>query len=124
MSLVYSGRVIAKKQVKTAIFATLILMVVWYFVEGYQAMYSALLAGITVIVPQLIFAFKAFQYAGAQASEKVVKAFFQGEKIKMVLTVVFVVIVFSLLSVQIIPFITSYSIVVVMPLLSGFFIKL
>jgi ATP synthase protein I len=118
------GRVIAKKQIKMAIFVTLAICVLFYSLAGIEQMQSALLAGFVAIIPNSIFAFKAFKYAGAQSSEKVIESFYQGEKIKMVLTAILFALSFKFFSVMPVPFFTTYCVVMVLPLLTGILFKL
>ena len=46
-----------------------------YFVWGYEPAKSAALGGFIGILPNILFAYKAFKFAGARASKKVVECF-------------------------------------------------
>jgi ATP synthase protein I len=116
-----TGRHIAKKHIKLAILVTFIICSLWYLFGGYAQMKSALLAGLIAIIPNSIFAYKTFKYVGAQASGKVVESFFQGEKLKIVVTAILFAIAFKFFLVMPLPFFITYCIVMVLPLLLGFF---
>ncbi|HFB63910.1 MAG TPA: F0F1 ATP synthase subunit I [Aeromonadales bacterium] len=55
---------------------------------------SFFIGGMINVVPAYVFAHKAFQYAGARQARQVVRAFYLGEALKLVLTIVFFIVVF------------------------------
>lgn len=55
---------------------------------------SLFIGGMTGVVPAFVFAHKAFKYAGARQARQIVRAFYLGEALKLVLTIVFFILVF------------------------------
>lgn len=66
----------------------LVLSLLFVFWQGTESGVSALLGGITGIVPSLLFSWLYFKHGGAQDAKKVVQAFYLGETLKIVTTVV------------------------------------
>ena len=60
--------------------AVLILAIVTYLTWGIEYAKSVLAGGAVTIIPNIFFALKAFRYAGARSSEKVMESFYSGEK--------------------------------------------
>lgn len=54
-------------------------------IEGWQAMLSPLMGGLVAIIPNLYFAYKIY-LARAQEPQGIVRAFYTGETIKLLLT--------------------------------------
>lgn len=69
--------------------------------SGQIAFWSAILGGLVCVVPNVYFAKKLFRYTGARAARKIVNSFYQGEALKLLLTIGLFVLVFKL--VKIIP---------------------
>lgn len=68
-------------------FATAVLIaVVGYAVQGWVVAYSLLSGGLICAIPNAYFSVKAFRYRGARAAKKIVRAFYVGEGIKILLT--------------------------------------
>jgi ATP synthase protein I len=111
------GLKIAFKQLLTTLFVVIICTVIILIVWGESFAISALLGGFIGIIPNVIFAFKAFKYVGARSAEKVVESFFSGIKIKMVLTAILFSLVFKFLVIQPLPFFGMFCLVMVLPLL-------
>jgi len=115
--LTKAGLKIAFKQIfitfMVVIFVTLGILGVW----GQNSAKSALIGGLIGIIPNIIFALKAFRYAGARAAKKVVESFFSGIKIKMGLTAVLFSLAFKFLVIEPLPFFGVFCLVMVMPLL-------
>ena len=80
------GRIFAYKQIGISVIIVLVCALVTYFVWGLSCAQSVLAGGIIGIIPNFVFAYKAFKYAGAKSSKLVVESFFSGVKLKMVLT--------------------------------------
>ena len=80
--------------------------------------------GIIAIVPNCVFAYKAFKYAGARASRKVVESFYSGVKLKLGLTALLVALALKFLVIIPLPFFGVLSLVVVVPLLTPVFLKI
>ena len=58
---------------------------VGYTTLGWICAYSLLLGGLICAVPNAYFTVKAFQYRGARAAQKIVRAFYLGEAVKILL---------------------------------------
>lgn len=78
---------------------------------------SALIGGLIGIIPNIVFALKAFRYAGARKAKKVVESFFSGIKIKIGLTAILFSLVFKFLVIEPLPLFGMFCLVMVMPLL-------
>ena len=88
-----------------------------YLIWDIDSAKSALLGGLIGILPNIVFALKAFRYAGAREAKKVVESFFSGIKIKMGLTALLFSLVFKFLVIQPLPLFGMFCLVMVMPLL-------
>jgi len=121
--LAKSGLKIAFKQIFITFIVVMVCTGVIYFAWGKPFAKSALLGGLIGIIPNIVFALKAFRYAGAKSAKKVVESFFSGVKIKMVLTAILFSLVFKFLVIQPIPFFGMFCLVMVMPLLQPIFLK-
>ena len=117
------GKQFALKQIIVMITAVLLLSLVTYFYWGWHYAKSVLAGGAVTIIPNMYFAFKAFKYAGANSSEKVMASFYSGEKIKIVLTAILFALAFKFLAIEPVPFFSSFCLVVLLPLLTPIFIK-
>ncbi|SET68384.1 ATP synthase subunit I [Thalassotalea agarivorans] len=115
--LVQPGRKFAIKQILIALLVTVLCSVINFIYWGTPSGQSALIGGFVAIIPSIIFAYKAFQFAGASASKKVIDAFFMGEKLKLVLTAVLFAISFRFFSIEPIPFFATYFLTLVAPML-------
>jgi ATP synthase protein I len=76
--------------------ATLVLVVslfCWVMWEAKTGL-SALVGGSIYVVPNLIFSYLAFAFSGARQAKNVVMAFYLGEVVKLVLTIVLFTIAF------------------------------
>lgn len=121
--LTKAGRKIALVQSLFTLCVVLLVTLFIFCVWGYAHAKSALVGGIVAIVPYVVFAFKAFKYAGATSAKKVVESFFSGVKIKMVLTALLFALAFKFLVLLPIPFFAMFCLVMVMPLISPLFLK-
>jgi ATP synthase protein I len=92
-------------------------------ISGSAQASSVLAGGAIGILPNYIFALKAFKYAGATASKLVVESFFSGVKLKMLVTAVLFALAFKFLAILPIAFFTSYCMVMALPLLTPFIFK-
>ena len=55
-------------------------------ISGKVATKACVMAGLVVMLPQIVFVFLMFKHAGARASRQVVNAFYLGEALKLLLT--------------------------------------
>ena len=67
-----------------------------YLVGDVNALISALLGGMVCFLPGMLFAILFFRYGGAQHSRKIISAFYLGEALKLILSGVLFVVVFTL----------------------------
>ncbi len=63
-------------------------------IQGWTAAYSALLGGLTALIPNVYFTYKAFQYFGARSIAAIVKSFWAGHAGKLILTAVLFAVLF------------------------------
>ena len=122
--LVKPGRKIAAKQIGLSIIIVFICALITYFYWGFSYTKSSVIGGLIAIIPNVLFAYKAFKYAGARSSKKVLESFYGGEKMKLVLTAVLFALAFRFLVIEPVPFFGTFCLVMVLPLLTPFFIKL
>ena len=121
--LTQKGRKLALTQILFSISIVIMLTLIINFAWGYAYAKSALAGGVVAIIPNIVFALKAFKYAGAQSSKKVVESFFSGVKLKMVLTALLFALAFKFLVLLPVPFFVMFCIVMVMPLISPLLLK-
>jgi len=121
--LTIAGRKLAWQQNILAISLVLFSSLVSYFIWGFAYVQSILAAGVVAIIPNIVFAVKAFKYAGAKSSKLVVESFFSGVKFKMVLTALLFVLAFKFLVLLPIPFFSMFCLIMALPLVTPFIIK-
>lgn len=121
--LAITGRKFALRQILVTTIIVLLGTLTTYFNWGLSYAQSVLAGGVVVIIPNVVFALKAFRYAGAKSSEKVMESFYSGEKIKIVLTAILFALAFKFLAIVPIPFFISFCLVVLLPLLTPIFIN-
>lgn len=121
--LTSAGRKLAWRQNIIAISLVLFFAFISYFIWGLEYAQSILAAGIVTIIPNIVFAVKAFKYAGAKSSKLVVESFFSGVKFKMVLTALLFVLAFKFLVLLPVPFFSMFCLIMALPLVIPFFIK-
>jgi len=118
------GRIFAFKQIAFSIVVVVVSALITYFIWGVTHFQSVIIGGFVVIIPNVFFALKAFRYAGARSSKKVLESFYSGEKMKMLIMAILIALTFKMLTIEPIAFFTSFSLVLVMPLLTSFLFKL
>ncbi|RHW75895.1 ATP synthase subunit I [Colwellia sp. RSH04] len=117
-SLTREGKIFAFKQNMLAIGIVLFFTLLICFIWGFDYAKSALIGGFVVIIPNCVFAYKAFKFAGAQSSKKVVESFFSGVKLKMGLTAFLFALAFKFLVLLPVPFLGMFCLVVALPLVT------
>jgi ATP synthase protein I len=117
------GKLFAYKQSALITFIVFMSTLVIYFVCGFNQAKSAALGGAIGIVPNLLFAYKAFKYAGARSSRQVVDSFFSGVKLKMALMVMLLSMCLKFVELNPLPFFSTFCLVMAMPLITPFIIK-
>jgi len=117
------GKLFAYKQIALITFIVFMSTLVIYFACGFNQAKSAALGGAIGIVPNLLFAYKAFKYAGARSSRQIVDSFFSGVKQKMILMAFLFALTFKLVEVIPLAFFGMFCLVMAMPLITPFIIK-
>jgi len=121
--LAIAGRKLAWQQNVLAISLVLLCSLVSYFIWGFAYAQSIMAAGVVTIIPNIVFALKAFKYAGAKSSKLVVESFFSGVKLKMVLMALLFALAFKFLVLLPIPFFSMFCMMMALPLITPLFIK-
>jgi len=121
--LTKQGRTLAFQQIVFSFVVVLILALITYFIWGLSYTLSVLTGGCIGIIPNIIFALKAFKYAGAKSSRLVVESFFSGVKLKMFITALLFALAFKFLIIIPSAFFGTFCLIMVLPLLTPFFIK-
>lgn len=113
------GKKVANIQLLMQLIVTLLSFITVYFNWGFTTAQSALAGGAVSIIPNFVFAHKAFKFAGASASQQVVDSFYKGVKLKMILTAILFVLCFKFLDLAPIAFFTTYSLTMLAPFLAS-----
>ena len=92
------------------IFSVLLLSLVFWIWKGNNAAYSAVFGGVTVILPNFYFARRLFVQTGARAVKKIMRVFYTGEAMKLLLTAVFCVLILKWTPVSGLPFFAGFII--------------
>ena len=111
------GLKIAFKQIFITFIVVMSITLSIYLIWDIESAKSALLGGLIGILPNIVFALKAFRYAGAREAKKVVESFFSGIKIKMGLTALLFALTFKFLVIEPLPLFGMFCLVMAMPLL-------
>jgi len=122
-NLVAAGKKLIKQQFIWTLLVSLFCIIITYLVWGTTYAYSAMLGALIAIIPNLIFGKKAFKYSGARQSQQVVDSFYQGEKIKILLTAILFALTFRFFSIVPVPLFSVFSLVVIMSLLTPVLFK-
>jgi ATP synthase protein I len=117
------GKQLAKQQLIISLSITCLATIIIYLSWGLNYAISALIGGIIFIIPNVLFAYKAFKYAGARSSKKVVESFFSGVKIKLALVALLFAITFKFLVIIPLAFFGTYFLVMFITLLSPIFLN-
>lgn len=121
--LTKKGRKYANQQIIISCLIVFLCVLTIYFIWGLSYAKSALAGGVIGIIPNFVFAYKAFKYAGAQSSKLVVESFFSGVKIKIGLTALLFALAFKFLVLLPLPFFGMFCLVMALPLLTPFILK-
>jgi len=82
-------------QFTVAVFATLIISIIW----GSSAALSAFAGGMIAVLPNFVFVLYAFRFVGASKMDQVYKSFKRGTSLKFMLTIVMFVLVFKTITI-------------------------
>ncbi|MBL4908450.1 MAG: ATP synthase subunit I [Alteromonadaceae bacterium] len=121
--LMAAGRKLSKQQLLFSALMTFFCILITYFFWGYIFAKSALLGGLVAIIPQFVFALRAFKYAGATKAQLVVDTFYKGEKLKLLISVILFALTFKFFIIVPITFFTVFCLVLIMSLLTPIFMK-
>ena len=92
---------------------TTAIALVLFLCNGNRSAISAVLGGIVAILPSALFARKLFQYQGARAARKIVRSFYFGEALKLLLSMALFTLVFVFYEVKPLAFFVTYIVVVI-----------
>ena len=118
-----AGRKFAWQQIAFMVAVVLFLTLIIYFLWGWTIAKSALIGGFIAIIPNMLFAYKAFKYAGAQASRKVIDSFFSGVKLKVALMALLLALAFKFIVLVPMPFFAMFSLVLFLPVVTPHLFK-
>lgn len=122
--LLQPGKKLVRYQFFLSLITTIFISIIVFFNWGSSYAQSALCGGLISIIPNLVFAYKAFKYAGASSSKKVMESFFTGEKLKLGLTALLFALAFKFLPIAPVPLFVTFFIVMMMSLLTPILFKL
>jgi ATP synthase protein I len=122
-NLTKPGRKFAYTQVALITVITLVVSLVIFFLNGFESAKSAALGGAIGILPNILFAYKAFKFAGAKASKQVVESFFSGVKLKMALMALLLGLTIKFVAISPLPFFSMFCLVMALPIITPFIIK-
>jgi ATP synthase protein I len=94
------GRQQAVKILIAQLSISLLVALVYGLLQGVNAGYSALWGGLTCVIANFFFFRKAFKYAGAQASQQIMRGFMFGQLGKFLITVGLFVLAFVIGHIQ------------------------
>lgn len=120
--LASQGRSLAKKGIFVQVIVSLILCIFALFFKP-TILIAILLGCLSFLIPQSIFAYWVFRYAGATKNEIVAQSFSQGMKIKLILTSVFFIVAYSQFNAHPLPLLGAYATVMVSQWLAMLVIK-
>ncbi|MEW6997498.1 ATP synthase subunit I [Colwelliaceae bacterium BS250] len=123
-ALTKPGKQYANLQLLMQLVVTLLSFITVYICWDFTIAQSALAGGAVSIIPNAVFALKAFKYAGANAAKLVVDSFYKGVKIKMILTAILFVLCFKFVNLTPLVFFITYSLTMVAPWLTAVVYKL
>lgn len=103
--------------------AVLIACLLW-LLSSLGASWSALLGGVAVVLPSAFFATWLFRTTSARAAQRIVRAFFVGELIKMITSAVLAVVFVMLFHVAMVPFWVGFMVALVGFWIAPAFVKL
>ena len=112
-----AGLKLVSFQLLFVLFIALVLTVFFSAKSGY----SGLAGGITFVLPNTIFVLMTFAYAGASKSKLIIRGFYVGEAIKLILTVILFSLFLKYGALSLASFYISFSLLVVSQWLAPFF---
>ncbi len=94
--MVGQGKILAAKTLQIQLLVTLAGGLIFLIANTAYASLSYLIGAGVSIIPNVVFAFFAFRFAGATKRDLVMKSFSQGSKIKLALTMILFVLAYQL----------------------------
>lgn len=111
--LAHRGRCSAYKLVLLQAVISGLLAIIFAVFRGELYGLSAFAGTVIAVLPNFVFATLAFSYSGASASAKVLKTFYWGEAVKLLLTIALFSLVFIYMEVAFLPLFVCYSLALV-----------
>lgn len=112
--LTLAGRRLAKRLLILQAAATVVFVVFFAWLYGAPGAKTAFAGGVISLVPNTVFAVYAFRFGGARSASEVVRSFYAGEAVKMVLTMILFALAFITLSGPWLPLFIVFSVVTFM----------
>lgn len=112
--LTLAGRRLAKRLLLLQAAVALVLLAFFAWLYGASGAKTAFAGSIISLVPNAIFAVYAFRFGGARSASEVVRSFYAGEALKMVLTIILFALAFITLSGPWLPLFTVFIVVTFM----------
>ena len=79
--------------------------------------------GLVNLLPSLYFAKKMFQYRGARNAQKIVKGFYRGEAVKIIVTIALFAVIFKFMSIEPVVFFSGFIVAQLSFWVAPFFFK-
>lgn len=108
------GRRLAKRLLLLQAAVAFFLIVFFAWLYGASGVKTAVAGSIISLVPNTIFAAYAFRFSGARAAPEVVRSFYAGEALKMIITIILFALAFSTLSAPWLPLFIVFSVLTFM----------
>src|SRR5690554_1949042 len=112
--LTFAGRRLAKRLLLLQAAVAFVLLAFFAWLYGAAGAKTAFAGSIISLVPNAIFAVYAFRFGGARSASEVVRSFYAGEAVKMVLTIILFAVAFITLSEPWLPLFIVFSVVTFM----------
>ncbi|MCO7226608.1 ATP synthase subunit I [Pleionea sp. CnH1-48] len=118
-SISVGGRKLALKIIATQAIFVLIASVIalsW----GLWSSASVLIGGLTCVLPSLVFTHFAFKHSGARASRQVLRGFYLGEALKLVLTILMFIAAFQWFPIEVGPLFLGFGLALLLQWVAPF----
>lgn len=112
-----------RRLVSLQIVVMLALILVALATSGMFAAKSALAGALAFIIPNAVFVHNVFQYQGASAAKKIVRAFYKGEGVKLLLSILLFSIIFNFVKIAPLVFFGVYFCMQMLAWFTPFVIK-
>tara|TARA_R110000772_G_scaffold96406_19_gene195013 strand:- start:3387 stop:3776 length:390 start_codon:yes stop_codon:yes gene_type:complete len=112
-SLTAPGRALAKNIFYCQMTIIIALSAFFAVIYGQNSAISSLFGGVICLLPNVIFAYFAFRYAGASKNKLVVQQFNKGSKLKFFATILLFIVAYQWKDIQPLPLMLSYVVTLV-----------